>query len=73
MLAKFNYYLLILCRCDERGLSRKYIIECVKASLERLQLEYIDIVIIHRADSTCPMEGNSMLQKNRYTLYLEMA
>ncbi|ODM88487.1 Voltage-gated potassium channel subunit beta-1, partial [Orchesella cincta] len=43
-------------RCEERGLSRKYIIECVKASLQRLQLEYIDVVIIHRVDSSCPME-----------------
>lgn len=41
---------------DERGLSRKHIIESVKGSLERLQLEYVDVVIIHRADDMCPME-----------------
>ncbi|CRK89358.1 CLUMA_CG003114, isoform A [Clunio marinus] len=41
---------------EERGLSRKHIIESVRASLKRLQLDYIDIVIIHRADSMCPME-----------------
>lgn len=44
-------------KSDERGLSRKHIIESVKASLQRLQLPYIDIVIIYKADSMCPMEG----------------
>ena len=44
-------------RSDERGLSRKHIIESVKASLARLQLEYIDVVIVHKADPMCPMEG----------------
>jgi len=43
-------------KCDERGLSRKYVLDCVKASLERLQLEFIDVVIIHRVDTMCPME-----------------
>ncbi|XP_055694889.1 voltage-gated potassium channel subunit beta-2-like [Lutzomyia longipalpis] len=43
-------------KSEERGLSRKHIIESVKASLQRLQLQYIDIVIIHKADSMCPME-----------------
>lgn len=45
-------------RGEERGLSKKHIIESVQASLKRLQLDYIDIVIIHKADSMCPMEGN---------------
>lgn len=45
-------------RGEERGLSRKHIIESVQASLKRLQLDYIDIVIVHKADSMCPMEGN---------------
>ncbi|XP_017870468.1 PREDICTED: voltage-gated potassium channel subunit beta-2 isoform X3 [Drosophila arizonae] len=43
-------------KSEERGLSRKHIIECVRASLQRLQLNYIDIVIIHKADPMCPME-----------------
>lgn len=42
---------------EERGLSRKHIIESVRGSLERLQLDYIDVVLIHRADPMCPMEG----------------
>lgn len=43
-------------KSDEKGLSRKYIIEAVKASLQRLQLGYIDVVIIHRMDPMCPCE-----------------
>lgn len=43
-------------KSDEKGLSRKYIIEAVKASLQRLQLNYIDVVIIHRMDPMCPCE-----------------
>ncbi|KAF4533265.1 hypothetical protein B566_EDAN010500 [Ephemera danica] len=43
-------------KSDERGLSRKHVIESVKASLARLQLEYIDVVIVHKADPMCPME-----------------
>lgn len=42
-------------------MSRKHIIECVKASLQRLQLQYIDIVIVHKADAMCPMEGDHFL------------
>jgi len=49
--------LILIGRCEERALSRKYIVDCVKGSLERLQLDFIDVVIIHRADSACPMEG----------------
>lgn len=44
-------------KSEERGLSRKHIIESVRASLQRLQLPYIDIVIIYKADPMCPMEG----------------
>jgi len=32
------------------GLSRKHIIEGTKASLERLQLDYVDVIYCHRAD-----------------------
>lgn len=44
-------------KSEERGLSRKHIIESVKASLQRLQVDYIDIILVHKADSMCPMEG----------------
>lgn len=48
-------------KSEERGLSRKHIIESVKASLLRLQLSYVDIVIIYKADPMCPMEGKPIL------------
>ncbi|XP_061704063.1 voltage-gated potassium channel subunit beta-2 isoform X3 [Cydia pomonella] len=43
-------------KSDERGLSRKHIIESIKASLARLQVEYIDVVLLHKVDPVCPME-----------------
>ncbi|CAH2985434.1 unnamed protein product [Chilo suppressalis] len=43
-------------KSDERGLSRKHIVESVKASLSRLQVEYIDVVLLHKVDPVCPME-----------------
>lgn len=41
----------------EKGLSRKHIIEGVKGSLERLQLDYVDIVYANKPDAHTPMEG----------------
>ncbi|NWU63822.1 KCAB1 protein, partial [Pterocles burchelli] len=50
-------YLFFLCRAEtERGLSRKHIIEGLKASLQRLQLEYVDVVFANRPDNNTPME-----------------
>lgn len=40
----------------EKGLSRKHIIEGLKSSLERLQLDYVDIVLANKADPHTPME-----------------
>ncbi|XP_009297065.3 voltage-gated potassium channel subunit beta-1 isoform X2 [Danio rerio] len=40
----------------ERGLSRKHIIEGLKGSLQRLQLDYVDVVFANRPDSNTPME-----------------
>ncbi|XP_060710751.1 voltage-gated potassium channel subunit beta-2-like [Hemiscyllium ocellatum] len=40
----------------ERGLSRKHIIEGLRGSLDRLQLEYVDIVFVNRPDVTVPSE-----------------
>ncbi|GAA6004887.1 uncharacterized protein JCM10292_002546 [Rhodotorula paludigena] len=41
---------------NQKGLSRKHIIEGVRASLKRLQLDYVDIVFAHRPDVATPME-----------------
>ncbi|KAJ8320031.1 hypothetical protein KUTeg_001618 [Tegillarca granosa] len=40
----------------ERGLSRKHIIEGLKGSLERLQLDYVDVVFANKPDPHTPME-----------------
>ncbi|KAK2912674.1 hypothetical protein Q8A73_006787 [Channa argus] len=40
----------------ERGLSRKHIIEGLKGSLQRMQLEYVDVVFANRPDGNTPME-----------------
>ncbi|KAL3916171.1 MAG: hypothetical protein SGARI_008015, partial [Bacillariaceae sp.] len=41
---------------NERGLSRKHIMEGMDASLKRLQLEYVDMIFCHRPDSLTPTE-----------------
>lgn len=41
---------------NDRGLSRKHIIEGLSASLKRLQLDYVDIVYGQRPDPDTPME-----------------
>ncbi|KND89703.1 putative voltage-gated potassium channel subunit beta [Tolypocladium ophioglossoides CBS 100239] len=41
---------------NNKGLSRKHIIEGVDASLKRLGLEYVDLIYAHRPDRQTPME-----------------
>jgi voltage-dependent potassium channel beta subunit len=41
---------------NDRGLSRKHIIEGMRNSLKRLQLDYVDIVYCHRPDYVTPLE-----------------
>ncbi|TFK21530.1 voltage-gated potassium channel beta-2 subunit [Coprinopsis marcescibilis] len=41
---------------NANGLSRKHIIEGTKESLERLQLDYVDVIFAHRHDDSVPME-----------------
>ena len=47
------------CRTELGCLSRKEIIESVNQSLRNLGLEYIDLLIIHKNDPNCPLEGIS--------------
>ncbi len=41
---------------NDRGLSRKHIIEGTDAALKRLQVDYVDLVFCHRADLQTPVE-----------------
>ena len=41
---------------NDRGLSRKHIVESVEASLRRLGTDYLDLEQCHRPDPTTPME-----------------
>ena len=41
---------------NDRGLSRKHIIEGTNAALKRLQTEYVDLIFCHRPDAFTPIE-----------------
>jgi voltage-dependent potassium channel beta subunit len=41
---------------NRNGLSRKHILEGLRDSLERLQLEYVDLIFCHRPDLHTPIE-----------------
>lgn len=43
-------------KINNRGLSRKHVIEGMNMSLERLQLDYVDLIYAHRPDRHTPME-----------------
>jgi aryl-alcohol dehydrogenase-like predicted oxidoreductase len=45
---------------NDRGLSRKHILEQCDASLKRLGLEYIDLYQAHRYDPTVPLAETLM-------------
>ncbi len=41
---------------QRRTLNRKYLIESIKNSLKRLQLDYVDLIYAHRPDPQTPLE-----------------
>ncbi|KAM1746396.1 hypothetical protein ACFX11_013031 [Malus domestica] len=41
---------------NDKGLSRKHIVEGTKESLKRLDMEYVDLIYCHRPDATTPIE-----------------
>jgi len=41
---------------EKNTLNRKYLLESIRGSLERLQLEYVDLVYCHRPDPNTPIE-----------------
>ena len=41
---------------NDRGLSRKHIIEGTRGALDRLQMDYVDLIFCHRPDPDTPIE-----------------
>jgi aryl-alcohol dehydrogenase (NADP+) len=41
---------------NDRGLSRKHILDSIDSSLQRLQMDYVDLYQIHRWDDNTPIE-----------------
>lgn len=58
---------------NDSGLSRKHILEGTRAALERLQIDYVDLVYCHRPDYETPIEETvramSYLVDNGHALY----
>ncbi|KAI0713891.1 aryl-alcohol dehydrogenase [Earliella scabrosa] len=62
---------------NQIGLNRKHIFDSVKASLKRLQLDYIDLLQCHRFDYTTPIEETMQalhdIVKAGYVRYIGMS
>ncbi|KAF9075504.1 oxidoreductase [Rhodocollybia butyracea] len=62
---------------NKRGLSRKHIFDSIKASLKRLQLDYVDVLQCHRFDKETPIEETMQalhdVVKAGYTRYIGMS
>lgn len=62
---------------NQYGLSRKHIFDSVKHSLERLQLDYIDVLQCHRFDKDTPIEETMQalndVVKAGYVRYIGMS
>ncbi|KAF8607948.1 Aldo/keto reductase [Ceratobasidium sp. AG-I] len=62
---------------NQHGLSRKHIFESIKHSLERLQLEYVDVLQCHRFDKHTPvaetMQALHDVVKAGYARYIGMS
>lgn len=62
---------------NRNGLSRKHIFESIKHSLERLQLDYVDVLQCHRFDPDTPVEETMQalhdVVKAGYARYIGMS
>ena len=55
---------------NQKGLSRKHVMEACDAALKRLQVDYLDLFFCHRADGTTPIEEtvwamNTLIQQGK--------
>ncbi|WOO81380.1 Versiconal hemiacetal acetate reductase [Vanrija pseudolonga] len=62
---------------NQHGLGRKHIFASIKESLERLQLEYVDVLLCHRFDYDTPIEETMQalhdVVKAGYARYIGMS
>ncbi|TFK23351.1 oxidoreductase [Coprinopsis marcescibilis] len=62
---------------NQHGLSRKHIFDSVKKSLQRLQLDYVDVLQCHRFDNNTPIEETMQalhdVVKAGYARYIGMS
>ncbi|KAG3067197.1 hypothetical protein PI124_g14395 [Phytophthora idaei] len=59
---------------NDQGLSRKHIIEGMKASLRRMELDYVDVLFCHRPDPHTPIRDcacHELRYRARMSLLLE--
>jgi voltage-dependent potassium channel beta subunit len=49
---------------NQRGLSRKHVVEGTEAALQRLGLDYVDLIFCHRADLHTPVEETVRAMSN---------
>ena len=58
---------------NDNGLSRKHLLEGTEASLQRLQLDYVDLLFCHRPDPDTPIEETVLAMdyiiRNGFALY----
>ncbi|KAE9348033.1 putative voltage-gated potassium channel subunit beta [Phytophthora fragariae] len=52
----FGYKIITESGPNDQGLSRKHIVEGARASLRRLQLDYVDVIYCHRQEPHTPIE-----------------
>lgn len=55
---------------NQKGLSRKHVMEACHAALQRLQVDYLDLFFCHRADKNTPIEEtvwamNTLIQQGK--------
>ena len=55
---------------NDTGLSRKHIVEGTKASLQRLGLDYVDLLFCHRPDPYTPIEETVRIEKALRLIHL---
>lgn len=62
---------------NQQGLSRKHIFDSIRASLKRLQLDYVDVLQCHRFDPETPIEETMQalndVVKAGYVRYIGMS